>query len=493
MPNESSSKPSLGRLRRFTIPDNMSELFTTIGILTAIVVLAVIAGLFTRTFFSRVELTSLALHTFRIIQQLEKLSTDLRYAESEALAYSLTRGTDHLDRHKGRITSVEDDLEQLRLLTGDRENQSPYRDNVEESVRATRRVLDRLVALPPAPRPTTTHLANVETSMSQTREAMDAFHATVRLMRHEEERQLNDRFEALDHTRQHMVALSVAGIVLTAVLLGWLLWMIRVETETRRMAQHTLERSYAELETRVHERTGELVAANARISCVSKQMIQVLEDERRAIARDLHDEIGQALTAVKMNAQEIAESVKGTHIEPMVHDTLDILGQLLPRVRGLALELRPSLLDELGLREASKWYLNKFAKRSGLTITFEADDSWKRLSDEIEIACFRVLQEALTNVVKHARASTVSVQLHQTDDHLELRVCDNGVGFTFGDGRTLAPKGAGLGLLGMEERLHIFGGVLNVDSGKGTGTEVTAKVPLRNKEVETVALGEVAK
>src|SRR5262249_23490417 len=287
---------SLGRPRRFTIPHNMSEFFTTTGILTAIVVLAVIAALFIRTFFSRVELTSLAIHTFRIIQQLEKLATDLRYAESEALAFNLTRGTDHLDQHKGRIAS-EEDLKQLRFLTGDNQNQSPYRDKVEESVRAARRVLDLLVALPPDPRPTTTHLANVETSMSQTREAMRAFHKTVRMMRHEEERELNDRLEALDNTRHHMMALSVTGLVLTAVLLGWLLWIIRVETETRRRAQDTLERSYAELETRVHERTGQLVAANARLSCVSKQMIQVLEDERRAIARDLHDEIGQALTA----------------------------------------------------------------------------------------------------------------------------------------------------------------------------------------------------
>src|SRR5262249_30337828 len=153
-------------------------------------------------------------------------------------------------------------------------------------------------------------------------------------------------------------------------LLAWLLWMIRVETKRRRVAQQKLERSHAELEIRVQERTGQLVAANARLSCVSKQMIQVLEDERRAIARDLHDDIGHALTAVKMNAQEIAERVQRTPLEPLVQDSLEILGPLLQRVRGLALELRPSLLDELGLREASKWYLNKFAKRSGLTITF---------------------------------------------------------------------------------------------------------------------------
>ena len=485
MSNEPLLEPLLVQIRRFTIPHNRSELFTTIGIVTAIVVLVVIAGLFVRTFFSRVEMTSLAIHTFRIIQQLEKLATDLRSAESEALAFSLTRGTAHFEQHKGRIASVEEDLNQLGSLTRDNQDESPYLEKVETAVREAGRALDLLMSLPTAPRPTTTHLTNVETSMSETREAMRSFHKTVRLMRHEEERELNDRLEALDDTRSHMVALSAAGIVLTAGLLGWLLWMIRTETARRRSAQDKLERSHAQLENRVHERTSQLIAANERLSSVSKQIIQVQEEERRSIARDLHDEIGQALTAVKMNAQEIAEQAKGTDIEPLVHDSLDLLGQLLSRVRGLALELRPSLLDELGLREASKWYLNKFAKRSGLTITFETDPLWNRLAEEIEIACFRVLQEALTNVVKHARATTVSVTLHQTLDHLELRVCDNGTGFTFA--RARSPKGTGLGLLGMKERLHLFGGVLHVDSTKGAGTAVMARFPLRNNEVETLA------
>jgi signal transduction histidine kinase len=149
-------------------------------------------------------------------------------------------------------------------------------------------------------------------------------------------------------------------------------------------------------------------------------------------------------------------------------------------------------LDELGLREASKWYLNKLAKRSELTITFEADALWNRLGEDIEIACFRVLQEALTNVVKHARATTVSVKLHQTDDHLELRVWDDGVGLTAADAQTSRSDGTGLGLIGMEERLHLLGGIFNVESRTGAGTQITAKFPIRNNEVGRVALDQVA-
>ena len=470
--NDTDSEPFLTSIRRFTISHNRSELFTTIGIVGAIVVLSVVAGLSVRTSFFRTELFALAIHTSRIMQQLEKLSTDLSDAESEALGFRLTKTSRYLDRYKARIRLVEEDLEQLRVLTEDGDAQTPHRHKVEASVGTARKTIELL-------------MANVETSMPQQREAMDAFRTTVHLMQEDEESQLDVRLAALEQTGQEKVRLMAVGILLTAALLGWLLWMIRVETVRRRLAQEKLERSHAQLENRVHERTSQLMAANERLSSVSKQIIQVQEEERRSIARDLHDEIGQALTAVKMNAQEIEERAKGTEIEPLVHDSLDLLGQLLSRVRGLALELRPSLLDELGLREASKWYLNKFAKRSGLTITFEADPSWDRLAEEIEIACFRVLQEALTNVVKHAHATRVTVSLHRTCDYLELTVCDNGTGFTLTEARRRVPKGAGLGLLGMEERLHLFGGVLRVDSTKGAGTEVRARFPLRTIEVET--------
>lgn len=492
MPKAPLLKPFLARTRRLTIPHNKSELFTTIGIVAAIAVLVVIAGLFIRTFFWRVEMTTLAIHTFRIIQQLEKLAIDLRSAESEALAFSLTRGPNHFEQHNGRIASVNEDLNRLRSLTGDNPSEDPYLDKVESAVADAARILDLLMSLPPAPQPSTTQLTHVETSMSETREAMRAFHRAVRRMRHEEERELNVRLEALDDTRTRMAALSAAGIVLTAGLLGWLLWMIRMETARRRLAQETLERSHAQLESRVHERTSQLTAANERLSSVSKQIIQVQEEERRSIARDLHDEIGQALTAVKINAQEMAEHAKGTDVEPLVRDSLDLLSQLVSRVRGLALELRPSLLDELGLREASKWYLNKLATRSELAVTFEADALWNRLTEDIEIACFRVLQEALTNVVKHARATTVSVKLHQTDEHLELMVCDDGVGLTANDIHTSRLNGTGLGLIGMEERLHLLGGIFHVESQVGAGTQITAKFPIRNNAVGHVALNQVA-
>src|SRR5689334_19610776 len=148
-PTSTRSLPQASDLRRSGSTSG-TELLTVVGICTAIVVLLVIAGLFIRTFFSRVEMTNLAIHTSRIIQQLEKLATDLRSAESEALAFSLTRGTDHFERHKDRIVSVEADLNQLRALTGDNQNESLSLEKVDKSVSEAGTILDLLMSLPPA-------------------------------------------------------------------------------------------------------------------------------------------------------------------------------------------------------------------------------------------------------------------------------------------------------------------------------------------------------
>ncbi len=154
----------------------------------------------------------------------------------------------------------------------------------------------------------------------------------------------------------------------------------------------------------------------------------------------------------------------------------------------MALELRPSLLDELGLHEASKWYVKQFAKRAGLIVTFEAEGVWEGLPEEIEIACFRVLQEALTNISKHARATQASVKLMRLNNRLDLTIVDNGIGFLFNEARSAAlVQGTSLGLLGMEERLRLVGGTLDIVSATGAGTELKAQFPLR-RDGETLVL-----
>lgn len=214
----------------------------------------------------------------------------------------------------------------------------------------------------------------------------------------------------------------------------------------------------------------------------SRQLIEAQEDERRRIARDLHDQIGQALTAVKMNlytAQRFCNVPEAAHC---LKDNIDAVDEALRLVRDLSVDLRPPLLDDLGLATALCWYVDRYQKRAGVTteVMIELPNHNERFSRELETACFRIAQEALTNVVRHARASQVLLQLTRTDTELEMVVRDDGVGFDPAALRKRAPRVATLGLLGMQERAHAAGGVLEIHSAVRKGTEVRFNVPVGN-------------
>ena len=147
-------------------------------------------------------------------------------------------------------------------------------------------------------------------------------------------------------------------------------------------------------------------------------------------------------------------------------------------MRQISLDLRPPLLDDLGLVPALRWYLDQQAQRAGLRIEFFADPALERMSPEIETACFRVAQEGLTNVVRHARAQTVNVELHRTPKALHLVVRDDGIGF---DVMTAEQQGVSLGLLGMRERVTLLGGEMDCKSAPGRGTEIHAFFPMRTR------------
>src|ERR1700730_8736448 len=170
-----------------------------------------------------------------------------------------------------------------------------------------------------------------------------------------------------------------------------------------------------------------------------------------------------------------ANEQERTAIVRRLDDSIAILERLLQQVRQLSLELRPPLLDDLGLVPALRWYLDQQAQRDGLRVEFFADQALERVDAAIETACFRVAQEALTNAGRHARARTVSVELDRTPEVLHLVVRDDGIGFDVGT----AQQGASLGLLGMSERVALVGGELDCKSAPDRGTEVHAFFPVR--------------
>jgi two-component system sensor histidine kinase UhpB len=205
----------------------------------------------------------------------------------------------------------------------------------------------------------------------------------------------------------------------------------------------------------------------------------VQENERRSIARELHDEIGQTLTVAQLNLQTAAQSPAASSILPQLRASLEAVDKVLEQVHDISLNLRPSMLDDLGLEAALHWYFTKQAALAGVRVEFHVESQERRLDPIIETECFRIAQEALTNVIRHAQAKLLKVSLTADDKYLHLRVRDNGIGFEVAPEREKAVLGASLGLLSMEERASLAGGGLEHISSPGKGTEVHAWFPLR--------------
>jgi PAS domain S-box-containing protein len=225
-----------------------------------------------------------------------------------------------------------------------------------------------------------------------------------------------------------------------------------------------------------------------RLEALSRQLLQTQELERRHLARELHDEIGQTLTAIKLNLQATRRGCSGPledeqrrMVVARIDESIAIVDRTIAEVRNLSLDLRPSLLDDLGLVPALRWYVERQAARAGFAASFDADLD-ERLPPDLETACFRVVQEAVTNAARHGRAQQVSVMLCREDGWLELAVRDDGAGFDVTAARERAARGDSLGLLGMQERVRLAGGTIDIRSAPGQGTEIRITLPAPRPE-----------
>ncbi len=232
----------------------------------------------------------------------------------------------------------------------------------------------------------------------------------------------------------------------------------------------------------------ERLRAQAALRALSRRLLEIQEEERGRLARDLHDDIGQALTALKIQVESLRGVLgegpqaddRAQGVAQRVDDCVDTIQSTLERVRQLSLSLRPPQLDDLGLAAALRSHLDRQARVAGLASHFDAAEAPHELSPETETACFRVAQEAITNVLRHARARNLWVRLYDDAGRLALSVRDDGAGF---DVRAVR----GLGLAGMEERTALVGGSLELRATPGKGTVVLAKFPLAPTETEQIA------
>jgi signal transduction histidine kinase len=216
----------------------------------------------------------------------------------------------------------------------------------------------------------------------------------------------------------------------------------------------------------------------ARLQALSNRLLRVQEDERRSLAQELHDQIGQLLTGLRFQL----EAARETAPSPPLVEALTTTSDLLQTVRQLTLQLRPRMLDDLGLKPALEWQTKLFQGQTGIAIELELSLPEKRFSAEIETTVFRMVQEALTNVARHSGATAAVVTVTADEDALQVEIADRGRGF---DATTALARRDSLGLAGIAERVRLAGGELDIFSQSGQGTRIHAEFSLQSQTIPT--------
>ncbi len=246
-----------------------------------------------------------------------------------------------------------------------------------------------------------------------------------------------------------------------------------------------LHRKNAALSNEIRERQiaeEHLRESEVQLRALAARLISVREEERSRIAREIHDELGQVLTGLKMDVMWLAKRLAGTE-KQLVEKTetmCSLIDSTVHLIRRISTGLRPEILDDMGLVAAIGWQAKEFQKRMGIRCRLTLPEDHTVLDKELSTAVFRIFQEILTNIARHAKASSVNVQLSISDDILKLKVADDGIGIP--DGQI---RGQGsLGLLGMQERAQLFGGEVSIQGASGHGTTVLVSIPMSRPQAQ---------
>jgi len=223
-------------------------------------------------------------------------------------------------------------------------------------------------------------------------------------------------------------------------------------------------------------------AGREHLQVLSRKLVQVQETERRQIARELHDEIGQALTGLKLNLEISARQPPDATRENL-SSALSLINDLMEYVRNLSLDLRPAMLDDLGLLDTLLWYFGRYSALTHVKVHCEHTGMEHRFPFEVETTAYRIVQEALTNVARHAQATQVKMSITEISGAIRMEISDNGKSFQV-DKILSAKNHKRLGLIGMKERIEMVGGSLAIESAPGKGTTVRAEVPFPQEKTK---------
>jgi signal transduction histidine kinase len=249
--------------------------------------------------------------------------------------------------------------------------------------------------------------------------------------------------------------------------------------ESRRRQNAVLRQGQEELELKVQERTVDLDNVNRNLRDLSARLMQLQDDERRRIARELHDSVGQTLAALSMNLTTVRADIEQlARTAIALNDSEGLVREMVTEVRTISHLLHPPLLDELGLASALRWYVGGFSQRSNIKVDLDMAEDFVRLPAEVETAIFRVVQECLTNIHRHSGSPVAKIRVRERDRHCQVEIEDKGKGIPQKKLEEMASAGTpGVGIRGMQERIRQLGGTMEISSGSN-GTVVAVRLPV---------------
>jgi signal transduction histidine kinase len=429
-----------------------SRFASFVMLLVTVVVVAAVAYFTERRI---VASRDMVIHTYEVRSQLDGLQLAIMRSRASQSSYTFTQQRDQLWQSEQEADSAVRTVDALRVLTRDNAKQQKRLDQLSpllkqgiSLIKDENRSPDFQVKLPPNQRAKQEEIVNREKQVD----------SLITDMSNEENMVLGDRLQTLNYLfKRNLNMLALAFAVMIIMLVFSFRLLLKEVARTR------------EIEEREREN-----AESFRL--LSVKILELQDSERRRIARELHDSVGQFLAGLKISLSRLEMKVQGDILN-IAHEALDLTDRIIQEVRTISHLLHPPLLEELGFVSAARWYMDEFGKRSDIKVSLSVDQTAARLPRAIEIALFRVLQEALTNVHRHAAARSVDIRIVCGKGCVSLTIADDGKGIPSAILAQFYSGGAsGIGLGGMRQRLAELGGQITVESS-GRGSVIHAVVP----------------
>jgi signal transduction histidine kinase len=399
------------------------------------------------------------IHTYQVRSQLSDLQVEVMRAQAGENASVLTQDTSLLPQSREQFGLARQSIDSLRKLTTDNRRQQERLDQLGL-------ILQQQAALAPSrsSKDVRAHLsANERKRQDEIATQQKQMAVIVKSMQDEEESLLEQRLRAWDYLFTRNVLMLALAFAVVALLLAYNFRLLVAEVVR---TKNSVERSRANAES---------------FRLMSARILELQDSERRRIARELHDSVGQYLAGLKINLNQL-ETGSRIDAPKLLRETVELTDFAIQEVRTISHLLHPPLLEELGFLPAARWYVDEYGKRSQVKVSLRIEEPIARLPRGVELALFRVLQESLTNVYRHAAAQSVDVRILCDDGHVTLTVADDGKGIPLDVlARFKGGAAPGIGLGGMRERLAEFGGEIKVESSSG-GSVVQAVIPTNRPE-----------